>query len=126
MNAQQMLEHVNDFFEVSTGKLQFALTTPEEHLPKYKEFLYSEKPFRENTKAPETVLGDEPLPMRTTSLEAATAQLQTTVAGFFEFFESNPHLTTTHPVFGPLSFDEWILLHYKHVTHHWNQFELLR
>ena len=123
MNAQQMLEHVNDFYEVSTGKLQFALTTPEEHLPKYKEFLYSDKPFRENTKAPETVLGDEPLPMRMPSLEAAAAQLQNTVAGFFE---SKPHPTTIHPVFGPLSFDEWILLHYKHVTHHWNQFELLR
>ena len=123
MNAQQMLEHVNDFYEVSTGKLQFALTTPEEHLPKYKEFLYSDKPFRENTKAPETVLGDKPLPMRTPSLEAAAAQLQNTVA---EFFESKPRPTTIHPVFGPLSFDEWILLHYKHVTHHWNQFELLR
>jgi hypothetical protein len=56
-------------------------------------------------------------------LEAAIAQLQNTVAAFFE---SNPHPTTIHPVFGPLSFDEWILLHYKHVTHHWNQFELLR
>ncbi len=39
MNAQQMAEHVSAFFKVSTQKIKFPLTTPEEHLPKYKEFL---------------------------------------------------------------------------------------
>ena len=33
MNAQQMVEHLNDFMLVSVGKLQFPLSIPEEHLP---------------------------------------------------------------------------------------------
>jgi len=123
MSTQQMLEHLNDFYEVSIQKLVFELAVPEDHLPKYKEFLYSDKPFRENTKAPETVLGDHPLPLRTASLDAAKAQLQLTVKQFFLFFETQPFKTTIHPAFGPLNFEEWIRLHYKHVSHHLRQFE---
>lgn len=125
MNAQQMLEHLNDFYKVSVEKLIFALTVPVEHLPKYKEFLFSDKPFKENTKAPETVLGEEPLPMRMASLDAAKVQLQQTVNDFFVFFETPPTKTTVHPVFGALNFEEWILLHHKHVSHHLKQFGLI-
>ena len=59
MNAQQMIEHVSGFFRVSTQKIHFPLTTPVEHIPKYKEFLLSDKEFRENTKAP--VLPQRPI-----------------------------------------------------------------
>src|SRR5437764_3023896 len=69
MNAQQMTEHVADFFKVSVGTITFSLTTPEEHLPRYKEFLMSEKEFRENTKAP--VLPDEPLPLKNPNMQLA-------------------------------------------------------
>lgn len=123
MSAQQMLEHLNDFYEISIQKWVFELAVPEAHLPKYKAFLYSPQPFRENTKAPKTVLGDHPLPLRTASLDAAKAQLQLTVEEFFHFFETQPNKTTTHPVFGSLHFEEWVLLHYKHVSHHLRQFE---
>jgi tRNA A58 N-methylase Trm61 len=47
MNVQQMVEHVTDFFKVSFDHIKFDLVTPEEHLPKYKEFLMSDKEFRE-------------------------------------------------------------------------------
>lgn len=123
MNPQQMVEHVTGFFLVSIDKLQFPLVTPEEHLPRFKEFLLSDKPFRENTKAP--VLPEEPLPVREPDLTAAIQQLQTTIEGFFAFFSDDPGKKTLHPVFGWLNFEEWILLHYKHVTHHARQFGLL-
>ncbi len=125
MDAQQMLEHLNDFFSVSAGKLILPLAIPEEHLPKYREFLYSDKPFRENTKAPAAVLGDEPLPYRTASLPAAASALQNSVLDFFSYFKNNPGAQTGHPVFGQLTFDEWILLHHKHVLHHLRQFNLI-
>ena len=64
MNGQQMVEHVAAFFYVSSGKIKFDLVTPEEHLPKFKEFLLSDKQFRENTRAPLTVIGEETLPLR--------------------------------------------------------------
>lgn len=123
MNSQQMVEHVSGFFLVSIDKLQFPLVTPEEHLPKFKEFLLSDKQFRENTKAP--VLPEEPLPVREPNLASAIQQLRATIDSFFAYFNDDPNKKTMHPVFGWLNFEEWILLHYKHVTHHARQFGLL-
>lgn len=125
MNGQQMVEHVGLFFLVSTQKLRFELAVPEEHLPKYREFLYSEKQFRENTKAPASVLGEETLPLRFANMEEAVDKLKKSVDGFVEFFKNNPDKKTLHPAFGELNFDEWVLLHYKHVTHHLRQFGLM-
>jgi hypothetical protein len=125
MNAHQMLEHLADFFNVSTEKIIFDLVTPPEHLPKYREFLYSDKQFRENTKAPQNVLGDEPLSVRQASFGAAKEHLEKAVDEFFNFFNINGNKKTIHPVFGALSFEEWVLLHYKHVRHHLRQFALL-
>ena len=125
MNAQQMLEHLSDFFNVSTGKITFDLVTPAEHLPKYREFLYSDKEFRENTKAPSNVLGEVPLPERKANIESAREYLKKSVEEFINFFQGDEEKRTTHPVFGPLNFEEWVLLHYKHVRHHLRQFGLL-
>jgi hypothetical protein len=120
MNGQQMVEHVAGFFKVSTGKIKFPLVTPVEHLPKYKEFLNSEKEFRENTKAP--VLPEEPLPVRFATMAETISDLDNEVHEFIHLFSNNTHLKTLHPVFGELNFEEWVLLHYKHVTHHLRQF----
>jgi len=125
MNAQQMAEHVTAFFLVSTEKIQFDLATPVDHLPKYREFLYSDKQFRENTKAPASVLGEEPLPLRYTGMDEAVDKLRSAVGDFTSFFTENPGKKTLHPAFGELNYEEWILLHYKHVTHHLRQFELM-
>lgn len=122
MNAQQMVEHLAAFFNVSTEKIKFDLLTPEEHLPKYKEFLLSDKPFRENTKAPVQVIGEEPLPLEYKSYKEAVEKLHKAVEYFETYFKNAPDKKTNHPVFGPLNFDEWVLLHYKHVTHHLRQF----
>ena len=83
MNGQQMVEHVSGFFAVSYEKLKFPLVTPVEHLPKYKEFLMSEKEFRENTKAPDNVLPDEPTPLRNASMDEAIKALEKSVHYFF-------------------------------------------
>ena len=125
MNGQQMVEHVSGFFKVSNGKLKIPLVTPVEHLPKFKEFLLSDKEFKENTKAPENVIPEEPLPLRKGSMNEALAELETEVNNFVECFKNDPGKKITHPVFGDLDFEEWILLHYKHVTHHLRQFELI-
>ena len=123
MNAQQMVEHVSGFFMVSTNKIHFPLVTPLEHLPKYKEFLRTEKEFRENTRAP--VLPEEPMPVKFASLEEAVRELEKEINEFVQKFAEDPNLITQHPVFGDLNFEEWVLLHYKHVVHHAKQFGLL-
>ena len=124
MNAQQMTEHLAGFFKVSTNKIHFPLTTPPEHLPRYKEFLMSDKEFRENTKAP--VLPEEPLPLQYATMQEAIDDLTKSVDDFFAFFKDDPSRTTLHPAFGELNFNEWVQLHHKHVTHHLKQFGLIK
>lgn len=125
MNAQQTVEHLAAFFNVSAGKIKFDLVTPVEHLPKYKEFLLSDKEFRENTKAPTSVIGEEALPLLYANMEAALEKLTESIAAFENYFKDEPLKTTLHPVFGELNFEEWVLLHHKHITHHAKQFGLL-
>ena len=124
MNAQQMVEHVAAFFAVSAGKIKFDLVTPVEHLPKYREFLFSDKEFRENTKAPANVIGEEALPLRYETMETALEKLAGSITAFENYYKDEPLKTTLHPVFGELNFEEWVLLHYKHVMHHSRQFGL--
>ena len=124
MNAQQMVEHVTAFFKVSSGKLHFPLVSSAEHLPKLKAFLLSDKEFRENTKAPSSVIGEDPLPVRTNNMAEAIAGLQDSINDFVDYFEDDSYKTTLHPVFGELNFSEWVLLHYKHLLHHAKQFGL--
>lgn len=123
MNAQQMVEHVTGFFAISTGKIKFPLVTPVENLPKMRAFLYSDKPFRENTVAP--VLPEEPLPVRFADMELSIAALDKEIKLFVKHFTEDDALIRMHPVFGELNFEEWVLLHHKHVTHHARQFGLL-
>ena len=125
MNGQQMVEHVTGFFKVSTEKIKIPLVTPVEHLPKYKEFLLSDVEFRENTKAPGNIVPEEPVALRNASIPDALNELQNEINYFVDLFTNNPDKKTTHPVFGELNFEEWVLLHYKHVTHHLRQFELM-
>lgn len=125
MNGQQMVEHVAVIFVGSVDKIKFTLTIPLEHLPKYKEFLYSDKQFRENTKAPVEFIGDEPIPLRYLSMNEALLKLENSIANFQKYFTEHPNKKTMHPVFGELSYDEWILFHYKHISHHLRQFGLL-
>jgi Protein of unknown function (DUF1569) len=125
MNAQQAVEHIAAFFAVSSGKIKFDLVTPVEHLPKYKEFLLSDKEFRENTKAPTNVIGEEALPLRYANMDEALEKLAGSITAFENYFKDDPLQTTLHPVFGELNFEEWVLLHYKHVTHHARQFGLM-
>jgi hypothetical protein len=120
MNAQQMLEHTAKFFQVSTNKRQFPLVTPVEHLPKYLEFLWSEKQFKENTKAP--VLPEEPLALDFEKYQDSLNLLRQEVDDFFTFFKEDTLKTTQHPVFGLLNFEAWVQLHHKHVIHHLKQF----
>ncbi len=124
MNAREMTEHLIDFYNVSTETIKVKLFTPQEQLPKYMEFLMSEKLFKENTKAPSEMLGDVPLPLRTASLSEAKEKLKKTTETFLEYFTEDEGKKTLHPVFGMLNYDQWVRLHYKHVLHHINQFNL--
>lgn len=120
MNLHQMIEHLADVVKVSNGKIKMAIVTPADKLPLYRDFMMSDKAFRENTKSP--VLPEEPLALRTNTIQAAIGKLQEEIIYFFEVFEKDPQLKIVHPVFGELDFNENVQLLYKHALHHLKQF----
>lgn len=120
MSFHHMVEHFVDVTRVANGKLKMELVTPAEKLPLYRDFMLSDKPFKENTRSP--VLPAETIPLKTNTVTAAIGRLQEEIIDFFEAFEKDPGLKTIHPVFGPLDFNENVQCLYKHALHHLKQF----
>jgi len=122
MNVQQMIEHFGgEAIRNASGRLKIdTIHTPLANLAKFREFMMSERPFRENTNNP--LLPEEPRPLRYKTIQAAIGALQLELIYFFEAFEKNPNLTTRNPIFGDLNFDQNVQLLYKHALHHLRQF----
>lgn len=123
MNGQQMVEHMSEMIRMAGGKDIYAVVTPEEHLPKYKAFLLSDKEFRPNTKNP--IMPEEPVMVRLSGMQEAVDEFKKEMSDFFEVFEKEPSKITTHHVFGELNYEENVILLYKHATHHLRQFGLM-
>lgn len=122
MNVQQMIEHyAGDAVRNANGRLKIdTIITPPENLGSMREFLMSEKPFRENTR--NVLMGEEPPPLRYKTVQGAIGALQQELIYFFEDFEKNTALTTRNPFFGDLNFEQNVQLLYKHALHHLRQF----
>jgi hypothetical protein len=122
MNAQQMVEHFSETMRYANGKTKLPLYTPEEHLPKLRSFMLSEKPFRENTKNP--MISNIPAAVMHSTLEDAFEELENEVNNFITAFENNEDLVTQNPIFGTLTYAENVHLVHKHAMHHLKQFGL--
>jgi hypothetical protein len=122
MNVQQMIEHFGgDAVRNANGRLVMEkILTPPEQLGKMQEFLMSDKPFKENTKNP--LMGEEPLPLRYKTVQAAIGALQQELIYFFEAYEKHPEKIIRNPFFGDLNFEQNVQLLYKHALHHLKQF----
>ena len=122
MNVQQMVEHyAGDAVQNASGRLKIDnIMTPPENLERMREFMMSNKPFKENTKNP--LMDEEPAPLRYKTVQAAIGALQQELIYFFEAFEKNPELVTRNPFFGDLNFEQNVQLLYKHALHHLRQF----
>jgi hypothetical protein len=121
MTVQQMIEHFADAVRIASGKAVYTdVFTPSEHLDKYRSFLESERPFRENTKNP--LMPEMPAPVRNPSKAEAIKELNEEIHFFFSVFEENNLQVTRNPVFGDLNYEQNIQLLYKHAVHHLKQF----
>ena len=123
MNAQQMIEHFADAVKSANGKLVLPLLNEGERLQKSREFLMSEKPFKENTKNP--LIAEEGIALRERDVTSAINKLKKELDYFFEVFENHPGLKTGNAFFGELDFDMNIQLLHKHAMHHLKQFRLV-
>lgn len=119
---QQMIEHLAGVaIRNANGRLQTPqIVTPPEKLEGMREFMMSDKPFRENTRNP--LLAEEPAPLRYRTTQAAIGALQQELIYFFEAFERDHSLRTRNPFFGDLNFEENVQLLHKHALHHLRQF----
>jgi hypothetical protein len=121
MTLQQMVEHFSDYVRIASGKTAVKdIHTPSENLQRMRDFLLSEKPFKENT--PNPLMAEVPPPVRNPSVESAVGELQTEINFFFSVFEKNNLQTTRNPFFGDLNYEENIQLLHKHALHHLKQF----
>lgn len=123
MNPQQMIEHFADAVKNASGKLSFPALNEGAELQKFRDFLMSEKPFKENIKNP--FIPAEGIPLRRSNLLLATQKLKKELDYFFEAFNKNPDLKTGNAFFGDLDYDMNIQLLHKHAMHHLKQFGLV-
>jgi hypothetical protein len=122
MNVQQMIEHFSEMFRWANGKIKHEnILTRADQLQAYRDFMMSERLFKENTK--NKLMSEEPEPAKHKTTQAAIGELHEEMIHFFEVFEGNPEMKIRNPFFGDLNFDESIQLLHKHALHHLRQFD---
>lgn len=123
MTLQQMIEHFSDSVRIASGKtVHTDFVFPPEQLQKFREFVLSEKTFKENTVNP--LLPEIPAPVINVSAEEAVNELQKEIDFFFSVFEKNNLQVTRNPFYGDLNYEENIHLLHKHALHHLRQFNV--
>ena len=124
MDAQQMVEHLRDLFQLANGKIVLPLlNTDPEKLAKARVFMMSEGLFQENTRVP--VMPEEPRPHIYKDLAEAILKLEPELNDVFAFYAPDPAKTLMHPMFGELDYTQQIHYLDKHVRHHLRQFGLV-
>ncbi|SHE51183.1 oxepin-CoA hydrolase / 3-oxo-5,6-dehydrosuberyl-CoA semialdehyde dehydrogenase [Psychroflexus salarius] len=125
MTPQHMLEHLESGLRMATTEISdFEVITPEEHLERVKESLYTYKKMPKNYKMP--LMKENQLePLQHESFATAKQAFFEAYEAFEQFFKTQPKLTTKNAVFGELTYFEWKLLNRKHFNHHFEQFNLI-
>lgn len=123
LSSIRLVEHMTDSLHLAQGKLKgLTLQIPEDKVEKAQHFLYSEHPLPKNFKAP---FGNPDENNRNNSLEEAINEFEVNWKEFEAYYAENPEAKELHPSFGHLNYKDWLRLHSKHLTHHFQQFGLL-
>lgn len=123
MTPQHMVEHLAMSVSFSNGRCPQPLYVSNERAQTSKRFILGDGDYPIGFKAP--MLGDTPSPLVTADLNAAICYLEEELNYFDSYFEENPDLVSMNPVLGELAYSEWIILHNKHFSHHFKQFNIL-
>ncbi len=124
MTAHHMVEHLAWVIDGAMGKWKVTVITPEEKLPRVRQFIYSNYAISKNFEHPDMPANGELPRLQTAGVEAAIEAFWQKWAEFDAFMAANPDKRTNHVVFGPLNYDEWRFMQFKHVVHHLTQFGL--
>ncbi len=125
MTPQHMVEHLITTFQISTEKIQIEMMFPTEIAQKIRfAVIISENEIPIGFKVP-FMPKETPMPLKYVSLKSAIEILKIELAYFKDYFNQNPARKTMNPSMGELNFDEWLIFHNKHFTHHFKQFDLV-
>ena len=123
MSPQHMIEHLGGIFLISSGMIKIQSPSKEQVDKYYSWFQSDEFAFQPNTSSP--AMPEELPQLRFDDFKEAVKAMKKAVDKFRQHFSTAPHEKVTHPVFGPLSYEEWIKFHEEHSRHHLRQFGLL-
>jgi oxepin-CoA hydrolase/3-oxo-5,6-dehydrosuberyl-CoA semialdehyde dehydrogenase len=124
MRPQNMVEHLALVTEHTNGKRIAAQRTTEDEAKAAKQIIiYSDAEIPQGLKSP--LAGEGADPFRFSNLDEAKQDLNKQLDDFETYFKRNPSATPVQPRFGPLTYNEWVILHNKHFTHHFKQFGLM-
>lgn len=119
MSAQRMVEHLTDTVKIASGKSKFPLEIPEDKIEKMKAFLESDKPMARNIEVPFAKKDTE---LRNEEIELAIDEFLLEWIDFEEHYSEDENKTELHPYYGNLNYEQWCMLHSKHLKHHFEQF----
>ena len=122
MTPQRMIEHLSDCIYMSCGIGNHELLIPEEKIKGKQAFLFSDKEMPQNIQVP---FAKENTPLRNTDIELAIDEFTMAWVDFEEMYYQDQKKTALHPYYGNLNYEQWLLLHSKHFTHHFTQFGLM-
>lgn len=122
LSPQGMIEHMTDSIGVAWGRITETLVTPENILPRMRDFALSDKEFKPGTK--NSLMSETPAALRNKSMDEALDELQKEIDYFLDFYKKNPDAIIRNPFFGDLNYQEWLHLLHKHAIHHLKQFNL--
>lgn len=124
MKPQHMIEHLAVSMQISNGKKPLGQRVTDEQAEKAKaSFIYTDVGMEKGLKTP--MLPEIPGAFKFPTMNAAKQELTVELDDFENYFNLHPIATFIHPRFGHLDYNEWVIVHNKHFTHHFKQFGLI-
>jgi hypothetical protein len=125
LKPQEMIEHITVTFQTSSNQKQWPAPQDAEKANAAKQYMiYTDAEMPQGIKT--TTMGELPPPLIHTTMADAIACLLNEIETFHTYFKNNPEAQASHPRMGNLTYTEWVVLHTKHLRHHFKQFGLLK
>ncbi|MEM7370946.1 MAG: hypothetical protein AAF587_20190 [Bacteroidota bacterium] len=124
MQPQHMVEHLSVLFYLSSKDVGLGVLAGPEKIGVNPDLVNNDEVFPRMIHGVGLKVG-ETESLRFASLDEAKQKFLKGLNGFFRYFEQHPDHTLVHPVFGPLTYEQWLRFHHKHITHHFTQFGLI-
>jgi hypothetical protein len=121
MTPPLMVAHLAEWVGRSAGRDSLPGALPAAYFEPARQWLLSPAPL---SRYPVRPVSPAPLAHEAT-LALAVAALRQSLDDFFDYHALYPDATHAHPIFGPLTAGQWLVMHFKHFNHHFMQFGLL-